>query len=84
MRYDRDAIERALKLHSDAGLIGEWGRRNDLTDATGHWIVTNNFAPIQTRSLRETWLVVAGLASAHKAMARRDRLRAEQTTKVVS
>lgn len=64
MKYDRDAIERALKLHHEAGRIGQWMRN---ASNHGHTIMLNDFAPVVTRTLRESHLVVLGLASAAKA-----------------
>ena len=64
MKYQRDSIERALALHQRESRIGEWSRRRD---NPGHHIWLNNFGPLMTSSLRESFLVVCGMASAAKA-----------------
>jgi hypothetical protein len=64
LTYNRDAIERALDIHRKAGRIGQWFAN---PERDGHTVVLNDFAPVTTRSLRETQILVFGLASAGKA-----------------
>jgi len=62
--YTRESVERALASHADAGRISSWSRTGD-----GRYVVTLNSRvaafDLELSSLREAWILVAGLASTH-------------------
>jgi hypothetical protein len=62
-RESREGIERALTHHAEHGRIGVWSRG---AHDSGHTICLIGGRWLETRSLRETALVVLALASAEQ------------------
>jgi hypothetical protein len=61
--YNADSITRALDVHLDAGRIRNWQGLGN-----GRFVVSLHRADdLELRSLREAYVFVAGLASAHMA-----------------
>lgn len=58
--YTRESIERALDVHVAARRIRAWTRRTGY----GHIVTLNEMGDISTRTLRESYALVCGLASA--------------------
>lgn len=60
--YTADSIARALDVHLDAGRIRGWNQ-----NGTRYTVSLNRADDLELRSLREAYVFVAGLASAHMA-----------------
>jgi len=64
--YTRESVERALSIHTDRGLIHRWRPVGD--DRYRAELVDG--AELELRSLREAYVFVNGLATAHHAQLR--------------